>query len=164
MADKNFTGKIIKLIFGVLTVFWCVLIFYFSAQPAEVSSETSGSFSRWLVGIFVRGFTGLDGAAQEQMIESMQFAIRKSAHFCIYLGLGFLSCVFLFDFRLKRRYILCQLFCSLYAVSDEIHQLFVSGRSGQLRDVLIDSCGAFLGINTAVLICFVVGKIFRQKN
>jgi hypothetical protein len=34
----------------------------------------------------------------------------------------------------------------LYAVSDEIHQTFVPGRAGQLRDVLIDSCGVLAGI------------------
>ena len=34
----------------------------------------------------------------------------------------------------------------IYAISDEIHQLFVPGRAGQVRDVLIDSAGSFLGI------------------
>ena len=163
MANKNFTKKIIRIVFGVFVILWCVLIFSFSAQPAEVSSETSGHFSRWLAGIFVKGFTNLDGTAQQEMIENMQFAIRKSAHFCIYLVLGFLVSIFLFDFKLKKRYIFCQLFCSLYAISDEIHQLFVSGRSGQVRDVLIDSCGAFLGINIAIFICFIIKKIFKPK-
>ena len=32
----------------------------------------------------------------------------------------------------------------LYAISDEIHQLFVVGRSGSPKDVLIDSIGVFL--------------------
>ena len=34
----------------------------------------------------------------------------------------------------------------LYAVSDEVHQIFVPGRAGQLRDVLIDTTGVLLGI------------------
>ena len=34
----------------------------------------------------------------------------------------------------------------LYAVSDEIHQCFVPGRSGELRDVLIDSAGVICGV------------------
>ncbi len=33
-----------------------------------------------------------------------------------------------------------------YAVTDEIHHLFVPGRSGSLSDVLIDGVGVFLGI------------------
>ena len=28
---------------------------------------------------------------------------------------------------------------------DELHQLFVPGRSGQVKDVLIDGCGAVIG-------------------
>ena len=36
--------------------------------------------------------------------------------------------------------------CILYAISDEIHQLFVPGRSGQVSDVLLDTLGAFTGI------------------
>ena len=37
-------------------------------------------------------------------------------------------------------------FCALYAATDEIHQLFVPGRGGQIRDVLIDSSGALIGL------------------
>jgi len=47
-------------------------------------------------------------------------------------------------------------YCFLYACSDEIHQLFVPGRSGKFTDVLIDSAGALL----AVLLCFLVKKEF----
>ena len=32
----------------------------------------------------------------------------------------------------------------LYAISDEVHQVFVPGRSGRALDVLIDACGALL--------------------
>jgi len=34
----------------------------------------------------------------------------------------------------------------LYAITDEFHQYFVPGRSAEIRDVLIDSSGAFIGI------------------
>ena len=33
----------------------------------------------------------------------------------------------------------------LYSCSDEIHQLFIPGRSGEIRDVLIDTLGGFNG-------------------
>lgn len=36
--------------------------------------------------------------------------------------------------------------CMLYACSDEAHQLFVAGRSGQLKDVMIDISGSTLGM------------------
>ena len=35
---------------------------------------------------------------------------------------------------------------TLFAVTDEIHQIYVSGRSCEFRDILIDSCGVALGV------------------
>ena len=55
------------------------------------------------------------------------------------------------------------LICVLYAISDEIHQLFVPGRAGQVRDVLIDSSGSFLGIFLVMLFVRFLRKI-RNKN
>ena len=48
--------------------------------------------------------------------------IRKLAHFTEYLIL-----------------------CILYAFTDEYHQTFINGRTGQILDVLIDSSGSLLG-------------------
>ena len=48
--------------------------------------------------------------------------------------------------------LLAFLICGLYAISDEIHQLYVQGRSGQVSDVLIDSSGALVGILSIVAI------------
>ena len=36
-------------------------------------------------------------------------------------------------------------FTSLYAVSDEVHQIFIPGREGKIMDWLFDSTGAVLG-------------------
>ena len=38
------------------------------------------------------------------------------------------------------------IFAVLYAASDEFHQLFVPGRAGSIRDVIIDGTGAVLGV------------------
>ena len=37
------------------------------------------------------------------------------------------------------------IFTFLYACSDEFHQLFITGRSGEFRDVMIDTIGGFIG-------------------
>jgi len=37
-------------------------------------------------------------------------------------------------------------------MSDEFHQFFVPGRAGQLKDVLIDSTGATVGIGIYLLV------------
>jgi VanZ family protein len=48
-------------------------------------------------------------------------------------------------------------------VSDELHQLAVAGRSGEVRDVLIDFCGALLGIAFFTLLTKVLKFKFIKK-
>ena len=55
------------------------------------------------------------------------------------------------------------LLCVAYAMSDEIHQLFVPGRAGQVRDILIDSSGSFVGI-AIVLLCIKLLEKRRQRE
>ena len=49
----------------------------------------------------------------------------------------------------------------VYATTDEIHQLFVPGRSGEVRDVLIDSLGALIGI---LIISLIRSAIIRPRK
>ena len=43
------------------------------------------------------------------------------------------------------------MFCIIYAIFDEIHQIYVPGRTGKVIDVIIDTLGACMGI-TIILI------------
>ncbi|MBR2778883.1 MAG: VanZ family protein [Firmicutes bacterium] len=52
------------------------------------------------------------------------------------------------------------LFGTFYAVTDEVHQMLVPGRSGECRDVLIDSAGVLAGI----LLVIIVFKIKNRKE
>ena len=51
-------------------------------------------------------------------------------------------------------------FCFLYACTDEIHQLFVVGRTGRFTDVLIDTCGSFTGI----MLSYIIGRVGRGRK
>lgn len=91
-------------------------------------------------------------------MENLQFITRKSAHFIGYMILGILSILTFLQFeKINKKPQFAFLLCVVYAISDEIHQLFVPGRSGQLRDVMIDSSGSFVGI-VLVLLCIKVLK------
>ena len=59
--------------------------------------------------------------------------------------------------------IISLIICIVYAITDEVHQLFVFERSGEVRDVLIDSAGSLLGIllTSGTL---KIGKIIRNKK
>ena len=47
---------------------------------------------------------------------------------------------------------------ALYAASDEIHQLFVPGRSGQLSDVILDSAGALAGVAAFTVLWWLINR------
>ena len=48
--------------------------------------------------------------------------------------------------------------CTLYAATDEIHQLFVAGRTGKWQDVLLDSSGALAGLLLAMFMLWLIRR------
>lgn len=91
--------------------------------------------------------------------------IRKNAHFFIYLILGALVKYALNSTGIRgfKAAAIGLLICVAYAFSDEIHQLVVPGRGGQLSDVVIDSCGAGLGILLQMTFIKFISKNQRNK-
>lgn len=143
------------------------LIFSLSSQNATVSSGTSGNVIRLIVGIFHPGFDNLPAAEQTEIVASLQFLARKSAHFSIYMILGVLSFLAVISYEkllFAMRLLLSCGICLLYAASDEIHQLFVPGRSGEVRDVMIDFSGAVLGITLSALVFLLFCRIKKEKD
>jgi VanZ family protein len=120
-----------------------MFIFKMSSQPAELSD----GLSRGVVKAIVQTI--------EKVVPKLKFDInrlnhllRKNAHFFTYLVLGVLVLNALRVSKVARirSIVLALCICVLYAVSDEVHQLFVPGRGAQVTDVLIDTAGAILGI------------------
>lgn len=56
------------------------------------------------------------------------------------------------------------LFSFLYACTDELHQIFVPGRSAQFRDILIDTLGASFGIAITYLTIKFFEKIKTRSD
>ena len=149
-----------KSILLILLAVWMAFIFSMSSQDSTESSDTSGETIRFILSI-VPQFNEKSEETKDEIVESLQHITRKSAHFLGYMLLGILTILLFLEFeKLQYKPQWAFLFCVLYAISDEIHQLFVPGRSGQIRDVFIDSCGSFLGI--VVIMCFVKLKNFNK--
>lgn len=116
---------------------WMLLIFYFSHETGIASTETSHFFVEKVELIF--------GSLLPQTISQyVTLIVRKSAHVFLYLILGIFvtnAC------HPKNKYwVIAIMICMIYACTDEFHQLFIDGRTGQLQDVVIDSIGSLLGI------------------
>ena len=128
----------------VLVLSWMFLIFSLSAQPAEQSSQLSGGITDTVIETVEKVVPNITLNR-----DTLSHLIRKNAHFFAYFILGILITNALYQstkIQSKRQITLAFIICVLYAISDEVHQLFVPGRSGEVRDVLIDSAGAGVGI------------------
>lgn len=136
--------KIIKL---MIVIFFMGLIFFFSSDSGDASSEKSDG----IIIHTVQFFLGRDLTQKEKNIYVEKYVVwvRKGAHFTIYflLGLSFISFLKEFQITSYHSVIYTLLFVFLYACSDEVHQLFQEGRSFQVLDIIIDSVGGFLSSN-----------------
>lgn len=132
-----------------VVILWMALIFFLSHQPANKSSELSSGIGDVIVQMVDKVLT-----TDHINLDFMHFLIRKSAHFTAYFILGMLVIVAISKRRVVNRYTLlgALLICVIYAMTDEFHQLFIPGRSGEVRDVLIDSAGATVGIGIYLLL------------
>ena len=88
--------------------------------------------------------------------------LRKYGHFIEFfvleiLLLSMFSCFIKVDFKI---YIISLIFCLLYAFSDEIHQLYVIGRSAQVMDVCIDFCGSIIGSILFIMVYYIYNEGF----
>jgi len=96
----------------------------------------------------------LNYGQQAQLVQEWQNTVRKAAHLMIYMMLGTVTMLALLQHEIRsRRQIVGALGISVaYAISDEVHQFFVSGRSPQVSDVFIDGVGALIGILLVLII------------
>ena len=71
-------------------ILWMILIFSFSARPAEVSSEDSRQAGLLIGEIFVPGFEDWTEEEQAAFAEKVDHPVRKTAHAAEYAVLGLL--------------------------------------------------------------------------
>ena len=133
--------RYIKLL---LVIIWMIIIFMFSNQKAVESDKLSNGLILKTVRIIEK--INHKKYSDEEILNKFVKPVRKLAHFTIYLILGILVYIFIDDLNLKNIILISLMICLIYSISDEIHQLFIEGRTGKITDVLIDTCGSFIGI------------------
>lgn len=140
----------IPVIISWLTLFiWMVIIFNLSAQPAVQSDGLSKKVTKVIIEAVNRiSSQDSDINPARDLVEKFNHIVRKYAHGGVYFVLGILVTNSFMRSGLRgiKAYAFSLMFSILYAISDELHQLLVPGRGGQTMDVIIDSCGAFIGI------------------
>ena len=148
-----------KVIYSILIVLWMSVIFCLSNQPAIDSTELSDGFISNTIGNVYKFFNkNISSDELNEIKVKYTHPVRKMAHFTIYMILGILVTLLVREYNVSFNKCLSisLLVCLLYSISDEVHQLFVIGRSGEILDVLIDTSGSFIGI-------FIFNNLFRKK-
>lgn len=136
-----------RFILVTLTILWMIVIFLFSNSNGEESTRASNYFVNKITPIVEKT---IDGKLTDKQIEDyIARPIRKGAHFIEYFILGVLMTASICTYTTSSsdQIIISIFICILYAASDEFHQTFISGRSGQITDVLIDTLGSLCGIS-----------------
>lgn len=162
-------NKTAKLILAFLpAVLVCGVIFWFSSNPANDSTKQSSLIVDIVKKDIFPELSGLDTQRDTDTVDDvLSVIVRKTAHFSVYTLLGL--CAFGGFWFLKKkqlRFLAAWGAATVYAVSDEIHQHFVPGRSCEVRDMCIDSAGAALGAGICLVIVLLAAyrKICSKKT
>ncbi len=140
LSSADMRSKMNRLLVVSLVALLCymTLIFYLSAQPADVSS-----------GAEILGIPRI-------ILHVGEYAI---------LGLLMNSVMMQVSSKVPRSVFFSSVFCCLYGLTDEIHQFFVPTRCFDIFDILADTIGGIVGaIFLVILLTLVkVGKTRRQR-
>lgn len=150
--------NILRVILLILLIGTFSIIFGFSSQNAEESGGLSSKITRIILSKINNG----EILKQEHIVKRMEKIVRKIAHFSIYTIVGILIMAFVSTYSIKEldRIAISLISGIIYAYSDEIHQIFVAGRSGQITDIILDSMGVLFGN----LLMLVLLKIYRKVS
>lgn len=145
-------------VFFIIYVMTCIFIWSNSMIDAEGSRAMSSSFVTRFLALFNLKYADLSG-----FLKLFIKYVRKFAHYGEFALLGFLSATWNYkrfgkaDFSMFRTAFLYSFFV---AFIDESIQLFVFGRSGEIRDVWIDTAGIVSGL----LLFLIIKLIFLRKK
>ena len=146
---KNYSKKRkFGIILGWAAVAACMgVIFYLSHQPSEESAELSMAVMNGIFAVFA------------WLAEFLTLA-----HGLEYCGLGALLFHAFLQTTGKSKPFACFAVAVLYAISDEIHQIFIPGRAFQISDMAVDATGAAAGIAVCVVLYIIILKIIKKKS
>jgi len=147
-----------------LVIIWMLVIFSFS----QVKGEKSGSTSIELIKdsvininkvlVRIKLAKPISDKKATEIAEFLNYPVRKVMHMAEYFILTLLLYWAIILYKIKHTYLCAFIISVLYAISDEIHQLF-RARTGSVKDVLIDTIGIIL----AIAIVEIVKKIKTKR-
>ena len=160
-----FFKTLLRLILKPLSFVPAIVVMYFilnfSGQSGIDSAQLSYKATQKLV-ILAGDITDRNLTQEEINVytEKYHYYVRKLAHFTEYMILAITVAFPLYVYGMRGIWLMlfAGAFCVGFACLDEYRQSFSLGRTPSKKDVLIDSCGVFVGI----IITRIVGFIGRK--
>lgn len=156
----------VRILLTVLTVAMMILIFCFSMEPADRSDQTSGRFTRQVIRRVYPDYESYPQERKRSIYDSIQHLVRKIAHFTEFAILGALLRLCLESWFGAGKWIPFAAWAggTLYAGTDELHQMLTDGRSGQWTDVLLDSSGVLTGVAVTTFVLWLIIRRIKRKE
>lgn len=147
---------LISILLLTMAVGWMYIIYKLS----DMNTQKSNGKSTDIIALFIEDtldVTNEYGITHSRPSDSklakasqlINAPLRKVMHASVYLALSFIIILFMKILLNNKHYwialIITMVLCVSFAITDEYHQTFVSGRTGQPLDVCIDSAGSLIG-------------------
>lgn len=141
------------------------LIFHFSHEPAEKSSETSATAISTTLKTISPRYNRMTETEQKSLVDTLQASVRTLSHFSLFclLGITLSLALSLYTVKPSLRVFIILSGCLVYAILDEYHQSFIPGRNQQVTDVLVDFAGSVVG-TLLVLVIFILVRSSTLKK
>lgn len=153
--------RLLILFLAAAVVIVAGMIFLFSSQDGLASSQTSGAVVQLLLRWTRPDYASLPQAEQNALYQTYQFWIRKGAHFSEFALLGMFLTLLLNALDRPWKAGKSWLLGTVYAGTDELHQMVLGTRTAAWQDVAIDSAGVLFGV---LLILLILALARRRKK
>lgn len=141
IEDKKL--KIKRMILYVFLAIVLLIIFLFSGEPGKKSQNTSDKFTSSIINITNKD---ISASKKNEIIKNSRFIIRKAAHFTIYFVLGTIVFLLINTYNINNKVLISIILCFIFGCLDELHQVFIPGRTARIYDCVIDTIGSSVSI------------------
>lgn len=151
------------IISWILVILWMFNIYYLSNMDSELSNTKSKDTINTVVESSVV-VTNKDISKDNlnSIVNALNKPLRKCMHSFVFfiLVILFINAFNNSNIRNYKCYLFSIVLSFIYACFDEFHQLYVTGRTGQLMDIGIDMIGVLIG----VLVIYIYGLLVKDRN
>ena len=159
------------IVFVAFIIANLVFIWINSAKVASNSNKESKKLAETIVKTTTKDYDTLPKTEQQKKVKQANTKIRSLAHFTEFIPLGFFVCLLAFNLLCSKKrlklmltsIILSLITCALFALSDEIHQIFIKGRAFEVKDIFTDTVGSFVGISSAGFMYYIKTIVNYKK-